>query len=144
MGACARARRVTRVLALAGVCVCVCTVARAAPASAPATAHVSRAPGCDGREDVAVSRLNERAWRDKLYASWTRPECLEVVVDACRKGSVDVSLHERHGQACGGDPATSPRVDSFRVWREGTRMDWYDVVDDAWRPFDKVRSKGGR
>jgi hypothetical protein len=28
--------------------------------------------------------------------------------------------------------------------RRGTRIDWLDVVDGAWRPFDRIHSEGHR
>ena len=36
------------------------------------------------------------------------------------------------------------RVDSFRVHKRGKRIDGYDVVGDAWRPFDKIHPEGHR
>jgi hypothetical protein len=35
-------------------------------------------------------------------------------------------------------------VDSFRVWRRGARIDWLDIADDAWRPFDRIHLEGHR
>ena len=28
--------------------------------------------------------------------------------------------------------------------KHGKRIDWYDVADDAWRPFDMIHSAGHR
>ena len=140
MASLAGARRVTCAGALAGAC----ALAWAAPASAPAATPVARAPGCHGTEDAATTRLMARVRREHLYESWTKPDCLRYFLDRCTAKTVDISLHEDHAARCGGDPATSPRVDSFRVYRRGKRIDWYNVVNDAWRPFDKIHSEGGR
>ena len=99
---------------------------------------------CHGPEDAAVLRVMERVRAEHLYASWTSPGCPHCVIDACAAGTVDVSIHERHDARCGGDPGTAPRADSFRVHRRGRRIDRYNVVDDAWRPFDRIHSEGHR
>lgn len=140
----ARARRLTRGCALAGVLAGGCALAWAAPVAASAPMRSGVAPGCHGDEDAAVSRLAARVRREHLYADWSKPGCLDFFVDACTAKTVDVSLHEKHDARCGGDPGTWPRVDSFRVWRHGTRIDWLNIVDDAWRPFDRIHSEGHR
>ena len=140
MGARAWARRVTCSGALASAC----AAAAAASASAPAASHVFRAPGCHGTEDGATARLMARVRREHLYESWTKPDCLQYFLDACTAKTVDLSIHEEHAARCGGDAGTSPRVDSFRVYRRGGRIDWYNVVNGTWRPFEKIHSEGGR
>ena len=140
MASLARARRATCAGALASAC----ALTVAAPASAPAASLVARAPGCRGTEDAATARLMARVRREHLYESWTKRDCLQYFLDRCAARTVDISLYEDHAARCGGDPGTSPRVDSFRVYRRGRRIDWYSVVNDAWRPFDKIHSEGGR
>jgi hypothetical protein len=122
----------------------VAVAAGAAPASAPQSAPVFQPPGCHGGEDASVSRLAARVRRERLYADWARPDCLDYIVDRCSARTVEVSLHERHDARCGGDPATAPRVDSFRVWRRSSRIDWYALDDDAWRPFERIHSEAHR
>ena len=136
----ADARRVACAGALAGVC----ALAWAAPASVPAASLVARAPGCRGTEHAATARLMARVRHEHLYESWTKQTCLQYFLDACTAKTVDITLHEDHAVRCGGDPGTSPRVDSFRVYRRGGRIDWYNVVNDSWRPFEKIHSEGGR
>ena len=140
MATLAGARRVTCAGALASAC----ALTWAAPAAAPAATPVPRAPGCHGAEDAATARLTARVRREHLYVSWTKRDCLQYFLDRCTARTVDISLHEDHAARCGGDPGTSPRVDSFRVYRRGQRIDWYNVADDAWRPFEKIHSEGGR
>ena len=140
----ARARRVTRGCALAGVLASGCTLAWTAPAAASAAVRSATAPGCHGDEDAVVPRLAARVRRERLYADWSKPGCLDFFIDACTAKTVDVSLHEKHDARCGGDPGSWPRVDSFRVWRRGARIDWFSVADDAWRPFDRIHSEGHR
>jgi hypothetical protein len=144
MSALALASRVARAGLAAGALACVSAPARTAPASATMPARAAVPAGCHGPQDAAVSRVMERVRAERLYAAWTTPECLHVFVDACATGSVDVSIHELHDARCGGDPDTSPRVDSFRVHERGTRIDWYNGVDDAWRPFEKIHTEGHR
>ena len=140
MASLARARRVTCAGALASAC----ALTVAAPASAPAASLVARAPGCRGTEDAATARLMARVRREHLYESWTKPDCLEYFLDRCTARTVEITLHEDHAARCGGDPGTWPRVDSFRVYRRGGRIDWYNLPNDAWRPFDKIHSEGHR
>jgi len=127
----------TRVFARAPACAG--ALALAAPAS-----PVAVAPGCHGDEAAASKRLMARVRREHLYESWTKTDCLQYFLDACSARTVDISIHEDHAARCGGDPATSPRVDSFRVYRRGGRIDRYDVANDAWRPCDRIHSEGGR
>jgi hypothetical protein len=144
MGASVLLRRVTRASLVAGALAGMNAPAWTAPASAAMPARVAEPPGCHGPQDAALERVMERVRAEHLYASWTTPDCFEFFIDACAASTVDVSIHERHDARCGGDPNTSPRVDSFRVHKRGTRIDWYNVVDDAWRPFDKIHSEGHR
>ena len=144
MGALALASRVARAGLAAGALACVSAPARTAPASATMPARAAVPAGCHGPQDAAVSRVMERVRAEHLYASWTSPDCLQYFIDACGAGTVDVSIHERHDARCGGDLGTAPRVDSFRVHRRGERIDWYNAVDDAWRPFDRIHSEGHR
>ncbi len=118
--------------------------AQAASAPDGGSAKVFRPPGCHGSQDAVVDRLAARIRRQKLYADWAKPGCLDYVVERCTAAVVEVSLHEKHDERCGGDPLTAPRVDSFRVHRVGERIDWYNVVDGAWRPFDCIHSEGHR
>ena len=146
MAALAAARRVTRAHVCRAACACALAGACASPwaAPAPASSHVSHAPGCHGAEDAATDRLMARVRREHLYESWTKQECLQYFIDGCTAKVVEITLHEDHRAACGGDPGTSPRVDSFRVHLHGGRIDWYNLPNDAWRPFDKIHSEGGR
>ena len=135
-------------MAIRFACACVlagaCALACAAPEPVLAASGVLLAPGCHGTEDAAVDRLDKRVRHEHLYESWTKFYCLQYVVDACTAKAVDISIHEDHSPRCGGDPGTRPRVDSFRVHRHGDRIDWYNLPDDSWRPFDKIHSEGGR
>jgi hypothetical protein len=147
MAALARVRRVARAGALAGALAGACAWAGPAPVAVSPTASsasIFHAPGCRGGEDAAMSRLAARVRREQLYEGRARPGCLNDVVDRCTAATIDVSLHEQHDARCGGDPGASPRVDSFRMHRRGARIEWYDVADDAWRPFDRIHSEGRR
>ena len=128
--------------AMAGALAGGCALAGATPVAA--SPPVVAIPGCHGSEDAAVARVMDRVRRERLYVAWSKPGCLDFIVDACTAKAVEVSLHEKHDDRCGGDPATSPRVDSFRVWRHGERIDWFNTPDDAWRPFDRIHSEGDR
>lgn len=44
----------------------------------------------------------------------------------------------------GCDPATSPVVDRFRVFKKTNRIKWYDFVDGDYVDDAKVHSVGGR
>ena len=129
---------------------CACMVACAgapawgSPSSAPAASSAWHAPGCHGAQEQAIARLSARVRREHLYESWSKPGCLDYVVDRCTTTAVEITLHEDHAPRCGGDPGTWPSVESFRVHVRGRRIDWYNLPDDTWRPFDKIHSEGRR
>ena len=131
--------------ALFGALTGACFLAVAAPSAASAPVTVGTAPpGCHGWEDVAVTRLMARVRRERLYQAWSKPGCPDYEVERCTREAVEVGLHEKHDERCGGDPHTWPRVDTFRVYRRGERIDWYNLPNDTWRPFDRIHSEGGR
>ncbi|MEP6504367.1 MAG: hypothetical protein ABJD97_13610 [Betaproteobacteria bacterium] len=122
-----------------------CVAASVASTPAPVASSVAvMAPGCTAPEMRAVGRVIARVKGERLYASWTTPDCLSYIVDSCAAKAVDVSIHEKHDARCGGDPGTWPRVDSFRVYRSSTRIDWYNVAEDRFRPFSRIHSEGHR
>lgn len=65
----------------------------------------------------AVQRLKDKIRSDHLYASWTSAQCLWFDPEDCNRHAVEVAIHEIHDERCGGDPATSPVVDRFRVFK---------------------------
>ena len=91
--------------------------------AAPATATPDAAAG---PEDAAIARLRE-AFSDGRYAGRLQAECLSYVVEAAAPDQVDIAVHEKHGGACAGDPATSPVVDRYRVTRDALLK--YDPVE---------------
>ena len=50
--------------------------------------------------------------------------------DSPPAGMVVVNVREKHDQACGGDPATSPRLFGVRVDKKTNKM-WTDARSDA-------------
>ncbi len=99
---------------------------------------------CALREGAAVQLLQERVESERLYVSWTTMSCLSYYVEACNSSKTDIAIHELHNERCGGDPATWPVVDRFRVYKKSGRIQWHDILKDEYVPFTKIHSIGDR
>lgn len=80
--------------------------------------------------DEAVAYLMSVLEQDKVYTA-----CFFVWVDGKTQRTIEVSLHEVHNASCGGDPATAPRLDSFKIDRRTRKLEWYDIAEDSYRPY---------
>lgn len=65
------------------------------------------------------------------------PACFSYFVDAETATHVEITVRERHGGRCPGDPATSPIRDRYRVMLRGGTIQRYD-------PAAGVYVDGGR
>ncbi|MDB5863675.1 MAG: putative outer membrane protein precursor [Betaproteobacteria bacterium] len=97
-----------------------CTRTDTAPAPKPAAPASAQAPAAATQPDyqAAVERARTAIENNKLTALSTR--CLSFIVSPPNpEGRTVVDVHEKHDAACGGDPATSPRVLSIEIDRSG-------------------------
>ena len=100
----------------------------APPAAGPADADAEptpagndAAPAADAPEaaatdpeNAAIARLRQ-ALADGRYDGRIQADCLSYIVETATPDQVDIAVHEKHGGACPGDPATSPVLDRYRV-----------------------------
>jgi hypothetical protein len=116
------------------------------PAAAPAPA-ASAAPAATGSagagteagasgEDAAIRRVGAAIRKHRLTE--LTDACLLYMVDQAGADSIDIDVHEKHDATCGGDPATSPRLFSFKLERATGRLttDALDPADPEFKPLD--------
>jgi hypothetical protein len=111
-------------------------------ASLPLPAFAAEGSHQCGDEDanLAFARLHVRIQREHLYAGHARGEreCVFYEPQPCDSMWVHVSVHERHDEVCGGDPATAPALDHFRVHRKTGLIEWVDFTSGDYVPFEYV------
>jgi len=92
-------------------------------------------------EKEYLNLLIDKITDDSLYTSFTSTDCLEFdtgVIDM-DKEYYEFHVHEKHGGTCPGDPHTRPRVDSFRIMKEGGDIFFWDFHTDSYMPYDISR-----
>jgi hypothetical protein len=100
---------------------------------------------CSGAgAQIAIQALRNRVNMERPYVSWTKDMCLAYRLEKCHNNMAEIAIFEVHSQACGGDPATSPVVDRFRVYTKTKKVEWYDITEDQFIEFSKVRSNDRR
>jgi hypothetical protein len=90
-----------------------------------------------GEAESAVQRVMKRAQEEHLYEGRIRPECLSFL-SLCATGHVLTSIHEKHNEACAGDPSTSPAIDHFKIDKKSGGIEWLDVVSGDYLPFERL------
>jgi len=89
-------------------------------------------------EEQSLNVLLTNIKKDKLYENWTTMECLSFVSEDGEDGYHDVTVLEKHGSGCPGDPVTAPVVDRFRVNRLTKLIEWFEPVEGAFYPYSDV------
>lgn len=89
--------------------------------------------------DGAVSLAAKQVEKDGLYRAWMKPGCMQFMVEDTSADFVEMAIHEKHGGACPGDPATFPVVDRFRVNRKTRVIEWDDVISGEVRPYAELK-----
>ncbi|HEV6967983.1 hypothetical protein [Roseateles sp.] len=72
------------------------------------------------------------------YGNPVNRQCLAYVAWRCAPEWIDVDVHEDHRTSCGGDPASFPVVDHFRVSQDLKAFQWYDLPNDQHLPLEKL------
>ncbi|AYB50771.1 hypothetical protein V4C85_13300 [Ralstonia solanacearum] len=95
-----------------------------APASAPAAPAPANAPAAPAASASAVSDADQTKAIDLAIAALQKykltslsPDCLSFIVDQEDATHNSVEVLENHTPACGGDPATAPRVVTLLIDR---------------------------
>jgi hypothetical protein len=97
-------------------------------------------------ETQALSLLSTRIERDAVYAPMPLA-CMSLVVEGRSPASFEISVREKHGGRCAGDPATAPVLDRFKIDRASGAIGVYDVLEAdwySWAEFKKHRSGEGQ
>ncbi len=89
-------------------------------------------------EEQALNILMSKIKKDKLYDSWTTLSCLSFLNEEKTKNYIEISIHEKHGGSCPGDPATFPIVDRFRIHRLTKQIQWLEPMEGQWLPYKAV------
>lgn len=112
------------------------TVAKPAPAATtPAPAPATSAPGTSVNDDAAVAKVSDAVQRHHLTS--LAQDCLDYIIGDENRNGVDIDVHEKHDEHCGGDPETSPRLFSFHVDNAGKlTTDALDPADGEMKPID--------
>ena len=90
-------------------------------------------------EDAALNLLLSTLKRDNVYAKRISLDCVTFSTDEITRTYFEFALREKHNAKCGGDPDTSPVVDRYRVHRGYKTIDWFDVVNDNWQPYNPAK-----
>ena len=69
-------------------------------------------------EDQAKDLIRKTIKQDRLFEEFVSLTCLSFYSNRNDDG-FDVHVYEEHGEVCGGDPRTSPRLESFQVSPDG-------------------------
>lgn len=56
----------------------------------------------------------------------------------CTRTAVQISIHEKHDDNCGGDPLTFPSVDAFRVDKQAGTIEWMDFASGEYVTFEHL------
>jgi hypothetical protein len=122
----------------------------AAAAAGPQTAARPRAAAVPGRtplsETQALTLLSNAIERDAVYAPMARA-CMTFVVEVRAEAAFEIAVREKHGGRCGGDPATAPVLDRFRVDRATAAITVWDILEQdwyAWAEFKRHRDGLGQ
>lgn len=105
-------------------CIMVCLrgmVALIVFASASVSAAMSEAEAVAAVKAVVAER--------GLYDDLPKAECLTYDIDTADDLAIEIAVREVHDTVCGGDPATSPVRDRFRVDRDDQQVRRYDPVE---------------
>lgn len=111
------------------------TVAKPAPAVTVPAPPSSAAAASSVNDDAAVAKVNDAVQRHHLTK--LAPDCLDYIIGDESPRGIDVDVHEKHDEHCGGDPETSPRLFSFHVDQAGKlTTDALDPADGEMKPID--------
>jgi len=111
--------------------------ASSAAAAAPAIAASAATPAHAAlSDDEVVELVNAAVQKHKLTD--VPEQCLSYTVEDNDDEAIDIEVREKHDEKCGGDPAVSPRLFSFKLDRSTRqlRTDAMDREDGDFQPID--------
>jgi len=113
--------------------------ASAFAADGPAAAE---AASCPEWTLPAMRKLQNKLRVQKIYEGRHEQQCLRFFIEDCNGKLANIAVRERHDETCGGDPATEPVVDRFRLHKKGKRIEWYSAAEGEYLPFDELKGAG--
>ena len=103
------------------------------------------ANSCESKSAAsAIQVLRTRVKVEHLYSPWATEQCLRYDPEQCDSTKVDIVIREAHDPECGGDPATRPVIDRFRVHTKSKKIERYNVSSGEYGEFSKIHSIGRR
>jgi hypothetical protein len=101
----------------------------------PGTVPLAQAKGRLLNEDAALSMLLRTLERDHVYDKRVSLNCVTFGNEETTREYFQFVLRENHTEKCGGDPEVSPVVDRYRVHRASEKIELWNAVGDAWKPY---------
>jgi hypothetical protein len=90
-------------------------------------------------ENAALDLLDRTLKRDHVYANRISLDCISYSTEETTGAYFQFVLRENHNAKCGGDPAISPVVDRYRVYRRSGKIEWLERIEDNWRPYNPAQ-----
>ena len=106
---------------------------------ASASAFAAEGNVCNAAAQLDAVRLLRSKIRALGLYSEMNDQCLIVRAEDCNSRNIDLVVQENHTNDCGGDPATAPVLDRFRVLRRSKKVEWYSA-DGEYVGISKARA----
>jgi hypothetical protein len=90
-------------------------------------------------ENAALDLLERTLKHDRVYAHRISLDCITYGTEETTDAYFEFVLRENHNAKCSGDPAVSPVVDRYRVYRRSGKIEWLEPIEDKWRPYDPAK-----
>ena len=92
-------------------------------------------------EDAALALLQQTLKRDHVYEKRISLDCISYSTEETTYAYFEFVLREIHDAKCGGDPETSPAIDSYRVDRHSGKIQQWEAAEDKWEPYSGAQTK---
>jgi hypothetical protein len=90
-------------------------------------------------EDAALTLLVRTIKHDRVYARRISLDCIDYGTEETTDAYFQFVLREIHNAKCSGNPATSPLVDRYRVYRALGKIEWPERIEGNWQRYDPAQ-----
>jgi hypothetical protein len=90
-------------------------------------------------EDAALDLLVRTLKHDRVYANRIPMDCITYITEETTGAYFQFVLRENHNAKCGGDPAISPVVDRYRVYRRSGKIEQWEPIEDSWHRYNPAK-----
>jgi hypothetical protein len=66
-------------------------------------------------------------------------DCITYITEETTGAYFQFVLRENHNAKCGGDPAISPVVDRYRVYRRSGKIEQWEPIEDSWHRYNPAK-----